>query len=101
MAPATKPPTAPAPTAHPKQRASAGDGVAATAAVMVAAAAKAASVFFISVSFSIGGGPALSPGRAPGPVRGGVGFATTPPPPSPPIHGLPANSGEIFRRWLR
>src|SRR5262245_66317575 len=62
MAPATKPPRTPAPTAHPKQRASAGVGAAAIAAATVAAAAKAVSVFFISVSLSVGGCRALSVG---------------------------------------
>src|SRR6516225_9790986 len=55
MAPATKPPTAPAPTAHPQQPASAGVGAAAIAVATVVAAAKAESVFFISVSLSVGG----------------------------------------------
>src|SRR5215813_5544178 len=62
MAPATKPPRTPAPTAHPKQRASAGVGAAAIAVATVAAAAKAVSVFFISVSLSVGGCRALSVG---------------------------------------
>src|SRR5262245_22824045 len=63
MAPATKPPSTPAPTAQPQQRASAGVGVAAIAVATVAAAAKAANVFFISVSLSVGGCRALSAGE--------------------------------------
>src|SRR5262245_4644889 len=62
MAPATKPPSTPAPTAHPQQRASAGVGVAAIAVATVAAATKATSVFFISLSLSVGGCRALSAG---------------------------------------
>jgi hypothetical protein len=47
MAPATKPPTTPAPIAQPSQRASAAVGMAAIALAMVAAATKAVRVFFI------------------------------------------------------
>src|ERR1700730_1211852 len=63
MAPAMKPPTAPAPTAHPQQPASAGVGAAAIAVATVAAAAKAESVFFIIVSLSVGGCRASSAGE--------------------------------------
>src|SRR5262249_54178900 len=91
MAPATKPPSTPAPTAHPQQRASAGVGVAAIAVATVAAAAKATSVFFISLSLSVGGCRGFSAGGGRGPVpRCGV-------PISPPEAKPPLPPGNIIR----